>query len=77
MNPHTPKWTRTFGVGIPIESQIFKKGFQGSKLIGLKKSLYHWEDLETQMSKMGLHNTFEYLYHKLWPKEGSKVKVPI
>ncbi len=41
MNPHTPKWTLTLGVGNIIELQIFKKLLQGSKLIGLKTSLYH------------------------------------
>jgi hypothetical protein len=27
MNPHTPKWTSTLGVGIHVESQIFKEVF--------------------------------------------------
>ncbi len=27
------------------------------------------------MFKMGLHDSFEYLQHKLWPKERSRVKV--
>jgi hypothetical protein len=47
MNPHTPKWTPILGIGIPMESQIFKEVFQESKLIGLKSSLYHWKVLET------------------------------
>jgi hypothetical protein len=29
------------------------------------------------MSKMGLHNPFGYLKHKLWPKERPGVKVPL
>jgi hypothetical protein len=29
------------------------------------------------MSKVGLHNPFEHLKHKLWPKEGLGVKLPI
>jgi len=29
------------------------------------------------MFKMGLHDPFVYLKHKLWPKEGSRVKLPI
>jgi hypothetical protein len=29
------------------------------------------------MFEMGLHDPFEYLKQKLWPKEGSKVKMPI
>jgi hypothetical protein len=29
------------------------------------------------MSKMGLHIMFKYLKHKLWLKQGPRVKVPI
>jgi len=29
------------------------------------------------MSRMGLYDSFEYLKNKLWPKEGSGVKLPI
>jgi hypothetical protein len=29
------------------------------------------------MSKMGSHDPFEYFKHKVWPKKGLKVKVPI
>jgi hypothetical protein len=75
---HTlPSGFSTLGVGIPMESQIFKEWFEGSKFIGLKFSLCHWKSLETKMSKMGSHDPFEYLEHKLWPKERSGVKVPI
>jgi hypothetical protein len=42
MNPHTPKWTLTLGIGTPIDFQIFRWWSQGSKLIGLKNYLYHW-----------------------------------
>jgi len=47
MNPHTPKATPTWGVGLPKDSQIFKERLQGSKPIGLKSSLYHWKAIET------------------------------
>jgi hypothetical protein len=47
MNPHTPKWAPTLGVGVLIDFWIFKKKLQGSKPIGLGSSLYHWKDLET------------------------------
>jgi hypothetical protein len=60
-----------------MDSQIFKRRLQKSKLIGLKSSLYDGKDLVMYMSKMGLHDPFEYLKHKLWPKEGSKVKFSI
>jgi hypothetical protein len=56
MNLHTPKWTPILGIRIPMESQILKEGFQGSKLIGLKNSLYHWKTLQTYMSKMSSHD---------------------
>jgi hypothetical protein len=68
MNPHTPKWIPTLGIGNPMESKIFKEVFQASKLIGLKSSLYHGKDLEMYIFKMGLCDPFEYLKHKLWPK---------
>ncbi len=34
MNPHTPKWN-------PMDSQILRRQLQGSKIIGLRHSLYH------------------------------------
>jgi hypothetical protein len=60
-----------------MDSQFFKERLQGSKLIGLKSSLYHCKALGTYMSKMGLHVAFEYLKHKLWLEERSEVKLPI
>ncbi len=39
MNLHIPKWTLILEIGVPMESQIFKKQFERSKLIGLKTSL--------------------------------------
>jgi hypothetical protein len=77
MNPHTPKWIPTLGIGIPMDSRIFEKWFERSKLIGLKTSLHHWKYLKTWMSKMGLHYRFEYLWHKLWLKKGPKIKMSI
>ncbi len=47
IDPHTPKGTPTLGVGISVDSQIFREQFQESKLIELKHSLYHWKDLGT------------------------------
>jgi hypothetical protein len=37
---------------------------------GLKNYLYHWKAIETLMSTMSLHDPFEHLKHKLWPKKG-------
>jgi hypothetical protein len=77
MSAHTPKWTLSLGIGVPMDSQIFKEQFEGSKLIGLKSSLYHWKHLKTSMSKIGLHDPFEYLQHKLWLKEKLGIKMSI
>ena len=41
MNPHTPKGTPTLGVGVSMDFQIFKEQLQGTKLIGLGRSLFH------------------------------------
>ncbi len=77
MNPHTFKGTPTLGVGVPMDSQIFKKQLQGSKLIRWKRSLHHWKAIGMQMSKMGSHDPFGHLKHKLWSKERLGVKFPI
>ncbi len=50
-------------------SRSFKERFQGSKLNGLWRFLYHWKALRMYMSKMGSHCSFRHLKHKLWPKE--------
>ncbi len=47
MNPHTPKWAPTLGVGLRMDSRIFRELLQGSKPIGLKSSLYHRKALGT------------------------------
>jgi hypothetical protein len=47
IDPHTPKGTPTLGVGVSVNSQIFKKRFQKSKPIALKSYLYQWKDIET------------------------------
>jgi hypothetical protein len=47
VNPHTPKATPTLGDEVPVDSQNFKKQFQGSKLNVLWRSLYHWKALRT------------------------------
>jgi len=40
-NPHTPKWAPIFGVGVPMDFQIFREWLLGSKLIGLRNLFYH------------------------------------
>jgi hypothetical protein len=41
MKLHTPKWAPTLGVGVLMDSQIFREWLQGLKPIRLKSSLYH------------------------------------
>ncbi len=77
VNPHTPKATPTWGDGVPVDSQNFRERLQGSNLNVLWHSLYHWKALEALMSKMGSHCSFKHLKHKLWPKEGPGVELPV
>jgi len=44
---HTPKATPTLGEGVPVDSRNFRDRFEGSKLNGLWRSLYHWKALGT------------------------------
>jgi hypothetical protein len=75
MNLHTPKGASILGVWIPVDFRVFRGQLQGSKLNELRSFLYH--ALRTYMSKMGSHDPFGHLKHKLWPKEGAKVKLAI
>ncbi len=45
MNAHIPKWAPTLEVGVLMDFRIFKEQLHGSKLIVLKKFLYHWKKL--------------------------------
>jgi len=47
INLHTPKGTPTLGIGVQVDSQIFRARLQGSKLNGLKSSLYQLKALGT------------------------------
>jgi len=46
IDPHTPKGTPTLGVGVPVDSRMFRERFKGSKPNGLRISLYHWKTIE-------------------------------
>jgi hypothetical protein len=41
VNLHTPKATPTLGDGVLVDSRNFRERFEGSKLNGLWRSLYH------------------------------------
>jgi len=47
VNLHTSKGASTLGIGVLVDSRIFKEQLQGSKLNGLRSSLYQWKALET------------------------------
>jgi hypothetical protein len=77
VNLHTPNATPTLEDKVLVDFWNFKERFQGLKLNGLWCFLYHWKAFGTYMSKMGSHFSFGHLKHKLWPKEGMGVKLPI
>jgi len=51
MNPHILKGASTLGVGVLVDSRIFRERLQGSKLNGLWSSLYHKKLLELKCLK--------------------------
>jgi len=51
--------------------------YRGENPLDWKKKLYHWKDIKTHMSKMGLHDPFGHLKQKLWPKERLGVKLTV
>jgi len=71
MNLHIPKWTSTpkraptLGVEVPVDFWIFREQLQRSKPIRLKRFSYYWKALGMYISKMGSHDPFEHLTHKL------------
>jgi hypothetical protein len=77
MNFHTPKGVSTLGVGVLVHFQMFKERSQRPKLNGLRSYLYHWKVIKMLMYKMGSHDPFKHLQHKLWQKKGWKVKLAI
>jgi hypothetical protein len=44
---HTPKATPTLGEGVSVDSRNFRDQFEGTKLNGLWRSLYHWKTFGT------------------------------
>jgi hypothetical protein len=66
-----------FGIWTPDALPNLRKEITGVKPIGLKTSLYHWKNLGMKLFKMGLHDPFGHLKHKLWSKERPGVKLVI
>jgi hypothetical protein len=70
---HSRKWD----LGVLRDSRKFRTQLQGSKHLALKCSLYRWKGLKVQMFKMASHEPFGHLQHKLWLKEGPRVKLAV
>jgi hypothetical protein len=81
MNPHTPKWTPTLGVGVPMESrwspESSKSNCKGQNSLDWSVPYTIEKLLKTKCLKWAYMTHLEYLKHKLWPKEWSGVKLPI
>jgi hypothetical protein len=78
------EWALTLPSGLPfweLESlwslKFSKSDFRVQNSLHWKISIYHWKSFKMQMSKMGSHDPFEYLQHKLWLKEGLRIKMLI
>jgi hypothetical protein len=46
IDPHTPKGTLTLGVGVLVDSKLFREQLQESKPISLRISSSHWKAIE-------------------------------
>ncbi len=73
VTPHS----RNGDLGVLRDSRNFRVQLQGSKHLALRRSSCHWKVIEMEMSKMASHEPFGHLQHKLWQKEGPKVKLAI
>jgi hypothetical protein len=71
---HTPKSGNLESSKTPKNSEL---DCRGQKTLHWGVFLYRWKGLEVQMSKMALNEPFGHLQHKLWSKEGSRVKLAI
>jgi hypothetical protein len=68
---------QSWGFGVLRDSWMFRAQQQGPKHLALGCSWCHWKGLETYISKMASHWSFEDLQPKLWAKEGLGVKLAV
>jgi hypothetical protein len=64
--PSHPQGVSTLGVGVLVDSRIFKKRFQGSNLIGLRLSLYQCKALDEGYNFALDLISIRGLHTKLW-----------
>jgi hypothetical protein len=73
MNPHIPKWAPTLGVGVLIDSWILGSDCRGQNPLDGRVIYIIKKLLKLRCLKLGLHDPFGCLKHKLWLKERSGV----
>ncbi len=69
-NFHIGSWSPG---GLPNVQRVIVR----AKTQWIEKFFYHWKAIETYMSKMGSHDPFGHLKHKLWQKKRSGVELTI
>jgi len=77
MNPHTPKWAPFWELESQWTFEFFGNDYRGQNSLDWKVLYNIRKLLELRCLKGGSHIPFEYLKHKLWLKEGSRIKLPI
>ncbi len=83
MQKSVKEWTFTLLSELPFWeleywwSFNFQRAISGVKTHGIEFFLYHWKDIKNYMFKMGSHDLFGHLKHKLWPKERLGIKLAV
>jgi hypothetical protein len=76
MNLHTPREFH-FGNWSPSGLPNLQRAIAGVKIQCLEEFFISLESSRNVDIKMGSHRQFGHLKHKLWPKEGPRVKLAI
>jgi len=72
--PSHSQGASTLGVGVPMDSWSFRKWFQGSKPIGLKRATYCWKALNEGYNFAFDLISIEGLHAKLWGPKVARVQ---
>jgi hypothetical protein len=65
------------GVWNPNGLQNLQRAIAGVKTQWIEKFFISLKTIEIYMFKMGSHDPFGHLKHKLWPKERPRVKLAV
>jgi hypothetical protein len=71
------QYFQSWGFGVLWDFWMFRAQQQGPKHLALMCSWCHWKGLETHVSKMASHWSFEHMQPKLCAKEGPGVKLAV